>query len=409
MPTFTRVELTVDGHPDLDRAIQLPARSPRGWIVEAYRLSLGLEPHENSDYDGIDHCHHDEAYAYPWPSVPGADEIPGLPHEPAVVIRMIDTPPIGTPWLSVSSLSDAVDAPAAAPSSGWLTGQATFREDDVNRELLRRHGVVQPYFDDSDLWFVDPRLPMPSPIATLAAVVTPARRLALLAHIDETDLLRTAAPDLREVESVLAPLMRLLDMLGTDGMEQDAEKGWIPASEMDRLVRSLGWHGTAAEIRERGDALVSFARRAKLIRRFKGKVVPTALARKVRVPSPLTLDTLAAMITAPDSGWHDFRSTRSQAEEAIALLAIADGIALHVDGLEDHVLEGSRAFAESDVRVDLDDGDSQWAKRTSSKAAGGVGEIAERLGLLSAVGSYGVVTPAMREVARCALMGRIRA
>lgn len=404
MPTFMRVELTVDGHPDLDRAIELPTRSPRGWIVEAYRLSLGLEPHESADHDGIDHCHHEEAYAYPWPSVPGSDEIPGLPHEPAVLIRTIDTPPIGTPWLSVSSLSDASDPPAAGPSSGWLTGQAPFREDDVNRELLRRHGVVQPYFDDSDLWFVDPRLPMPSPIATLAALVTPARRLALLAHIDETDLLRTAAPDLHEAESALVPLTRLLDMLGADGMEQDAEKGWIPVAEIGRLVHSLGWDGTAAEARERGDRLVSFARRAKLIRRFRGKVVMTALARKVRVPSPLTLDRLAAMIMATESGWHDFRSTRVQAEEAIALLAIADGRAVHLDDLPDLVIEGSRALVESDVRVELDDGESPWARPARSRAAGAGGEIAAQLGLLSAAGAHGFVTPAMREVARLALV-----
>lgn len=407
MPTFMRVELTVDEHPELDRAIDLPTGSPQHWIVEAYRLSVGLEPHESSEYDGIDHCHHEEAYAYPWPSTLRADEIPGLPHDPVVVIRTIEAPPIGTPWLSVSSLSSNAalsGTPADALPTGWLTDHAPFREDDVNRELLRRHGVVQPFFDDSDLWFDDPRLPSPSPIATLASAVTPARRLALLAHIDGTDLLRPADPDFGDAESVLAPLARLVDLLGTVGMVQDATSGWVPDADGDRLVRSLGWNGTPDEMHSRREALVSFARRAKLIRRFKGRVVTTALARKLIVASPLTMGTIAAMITATEDGWRDLRSTRSRAEEAVALLAIADGTAAHVDDLPGLVVEGSRAFAESDVRVDLDREGALWEGLRGARDDGGAGQIVERMGLLSAKDEYGTITSAMREMARCALL-----
>ena len=408
MPTFMRVELTVEGHPELDRAIDLPTGSPQDWIVEAYRLSVGLEPHESSEPVGIDHCHHDEAYAYPWPSMLRAEEIAGLPHDPVVVIRTIDAPPIGTPWLSVSSLSSTAEssgAPAPEPSTGWLTDHASFREDDVNRELLRRHGVVQPFFDDSDLWFDDPRLPSPSPIATLASAVTPARRLALLSHIDATDLLRSAAPDFSEAESVLAPLARLLDLLGASGIAQDATSGWVPDAESDRLVRSLGWDGTPGVVRSRGDALISFARRAKLIRRFKGRVVATALARKLVVASPLTMGTLAAMITATEDGWRDLRSTRSRAEEAVALLALADGTAAHIDDLAERVIEASRAFAESDMRVDLDGDGALWDGPRGTRDDGGADQIVERIGLLSAKDEYGTITPAMREVARGALLG----
>ncbi|MER7446621.1 hypothetical protein [Microbacterium sp. NPDC097977] len=414
MPTFMRVELTVDGHPELDRAIDLPSGSPHDWIVEAYRLSLGLEPHESSEHDGIDRCHHDEAYAYPWPSRPGVDEIPGLPHDPVVGIRAIETPPVGTPWLSVSSLSSpsevsgAVGSPADAPATGWLTGEAPFREDDVNRELLRRHGVVQPFFDDSDLWFVDPQLPSPSPIATLASAVTPARRLALLAHVDAAGLRRPADPDHSDAESALAPLARLLDLLGTVGMAQDATTGWLPDAESDRLVRSLGWGGTPDEVRSRGDALVSFARRAKLIRRFKGRVVATALARTLRVASPHTLRILASMMVAGEGGLLDLRSTRSRAEEALVLLAIADGTATHVEDLPGLVVEGSRAFDESDVRVDLDGRASPWAGlRGVSDDDGGAARTVERIALLSATDAYGTITSAMREVARHALIPRL--
>ncbi|AXL10927.1 hypothetical protein DXT68_01280 [Microbacterium foliorum] len=413
MPTFMRVELTVDGRPELDRAIDLPTGSPHHWIVEAYRLSVGLEPHESSEHDGLDRCHHDEAYAYPWPSRPGADEIPGLPHDPVIGIRSIETPPIGTPWLSVTSLPSAMEPPGVAASSaderssGWLTGEAPFREDDVNRELLRRHGVVQPFFDDGGLWFDDPHLPSPSSIKTLASAVTPARRLALLAHIDRTDLLRSAAPDYGDAESVLASLTRLLDLLGTMGAVQDAESGWLPEAESDRVVRSLGWNGTPDEVRSRGQALVSFARRAKLIRRFKGKVVATARARTLRVASPLTLQALAAMVAAGDGGWRDLRSTRSRAEEALVLLAIADGTAAHVDDLPNLVVEGSRAFAESDARVDLDGGGTPWEGLRGARDDGGVGRVVESIALLSATDAYGTITAAMREVARHALLGGV--
>lgn len=408
MPTFMCVELTVDGHPELDRAIDLPSGSPHDWIAEAYRLSLGLEPHEVSEHDGVDRCHHDEAYAYPRPAMLGVEEIHGLPHDPAVVIRAIETPPIGTPWLSVTSLSSVVDvsgAQADALSTGWLTGEAPFREDDVNRELLRRHGVVQPFFDDSALWFVDPQLPSPSPIATLASAVTPARRLALLAHIDRTDLLRPAVPDYSDAESVLAPLAGLLDLLGAIGIAQDANSGWLPESASDRLIRSLRWGGTLEEARARGEALVSFARREKLVRRFKGRVVATALARKLCVASPRTLETLAAMITATEGdGWHDLRSTRSRAEEAVALLAVADGTAAHIDDLRAAVTEGARAFDEADARVDLDGSAIPWGVLRGEHADGGAEHIIERMGLLSAIDDYGTITSAMREVARCALL-----
>lgn len=343
--------------------------------------------------------------------MPAIDEIPGLPHDPVVDIRAIETPPVGTPWLSVTSLSSpvevsgAVGPPADAPSTGWLTGEAPFREDDVNRELLRRHGVVQPFFDDSALWFVDPQLPSPSPIATLASAVTPARRLALLAHVDGADLLRPAAPDYSDAESALAPLARLLDLLGTIGIVQDAKSGWLPEAESDRLVRSLGWNGTPDEVRSRGDALVSFARRAKLIRRFKGRVVATALARTLRIASPLTLQILASMVVAGEGEWRDLRSTRSRAEEALVLLAIADGTAAHVDDLPGLVVEGTRAFDASDVRVDLDGGASAWEGLRGVSDDGGAEPVIERIVLLSATDEYGKVTSAMREVARCALLG----
>jgi len=407
MPAFVRVELTVDGHPEFDRAIELPTRAPREWIFEAYRLSVGLEPQEGSEYDGIDDCHHDEPYGYPWAEVPDAGDIPGLPHDPMIVVRTMDTPPIGTPWVTVSSVSAAScvasesESASAGTPSGWLTAEAPFREDDVNRELLRRHGVVQPYVDDSDLWFVDPRLPVPSPISTLVSVVTPARRLALLEHIDATGLLQPAAPDFGDAESALAAVARLVDRLGAEGIEQDAEGGWIPQIEIDRIVNALGWDATLGEVRARGEALVAFARRARLIRRFRGRVVATALACTIRVPAPQTLERLAAMVVSAEPGWHDSRSSRAKAAEAVALLAIADGSADRLDALPALVAAGSPAFAESDLRVRLDDGESSGEGVGSS---GGEGEVATRMGVLSAPNAFGIVTPAMREVARCALL-----
>ncbi len=396
MPTFMRVELTVDGRPDADRVIELPTRAPLEWVVEAYCLSLGLDPSEHVHTDGFDHCHHAEPYAYPWPSVPSAEEMPPLPFDPRVVVTPVDVPALGTPWLTVSG---PAGSPAPALGGSWLTDAAPFDADAVNRELLRAHGVVQPYFDDGDLWSASPGIPDGSPLASLAHALTPARRLALLAHVDGLDLIRNASPDYSEAESALVPLARLVEMIGDAGLPQDAENGWMSDADAHRLSEALGWRGSAQEMRARGQALVSLARTARFVRRFKGRVVPTTMGRRMVVPTMHTLDFLAHLILDPEDHRSSYYMREDRTGEAAALLAIADGTVQHLADLPQAVSEAREVVAEPPVEFDL-------SGRGHSPVAV-VDGLSERLSMLSA-DVFGRVTSPMREVARLALIGGSR-
>lgn len=392
MPAFMRVELTVDGRPDADRVIQLPIRAPLEWIVEAYCLSLGLDPSEQSDADGYEHCHHAEPYAYPWPSVPSAEELPPLPYDPHVVVRPVEVPPLGTPWITVSR---PAGSPSPAPSGSWLTEAAPFREDAVNRELLRAHGVVQPYFDDGDLWSANPGIPDGSPLAALARALAPARRLALLAHVDDLDLIRNASPDYSEAESALAPLARLVEMIGDAGLPQDPESGWVSDADTHRVADSLGWGGTQQETRARGRALVSFARTVRFVRRFKGRVVSTTMGRRMVVPTTHTLDFLARMVLDPEDQRPSYHP-RDVVGEASALLAIADGSVQHLADLSQAASEAREALTESAGEFDV--------PVRGYEPVALIDGLSTRLSLLSEE-EFGRVTPSMREVARLALIG----
>lgn len=293
--SFMRVEFTTADHPELDRAITLPQTAPMEWIIDAYLLSIGREPVEDVEF-GDDEEDYEER---PRPR-PHADTIdrwrmamPALDHRPDVIVRPVDSPPLGAAVVAASA-----SAPSPAVEGNWLTQAAPFREDDVNRELMRRHGVVKPYFDDSDIRDVDPRIRRSSRIATLLSGLTSARRLALLAHIDAVGLLRDSVHDRAMVATAVAPLAALLRHLGGTGAAQDPVTGWFSEADVERLTRAVGWNGGSDETRSSAETVISFARRAKLIRRFKGRVVATAYAKSLVQPSRGTLAALAGTIGA---------------------------------------------------------------------------------------------------------------
>lgn len=402
--SFMRVEFTTADHPELDRAITLPQTAPMEWIIDAYLLSIGREPVEDVEF-GDDEEDYEER---PRPR-PHADTIdrwrmamPALDHRPDVIVRPVDSPPLGAPVVAASA-----SAPSPAVEGNWLTQAAPFREDDVNRELMRRHGVVKPYFDDSDMRDVDPRIRRSSRIATLLSGLTSARRLALLAHIDAVGLLRDSVHDRAMVATAVAPLAALLRHLGGTGAAQDPVTGWFSEADVERLTRAVGWNGGSDETRSSAETVISFARRAKLIRRFKGRVVATAYAKSLVQPSRGTLAALAGTIGASTRERYGMPLPRRDAEGALALLAIADGTAHHLDELPSHVAAGA-------VLLDATNsiyGSDQFDRILSSGMSDDVGDKSEeiaRLGegfaALSGPKQFGVVTPAMREVARLALI-----
>lgn len=400
--SFMRVEFTSAGHPEFDRAILLPQTAQMGWIFDAYLLSIGREPLEKPEF----YDESDDYQGYPRLDPESIDRwrtaMLELDHRIDVTVRAVDAPPMGAPLVSASSTTSS---PVA--SGDWMTTVAPFREDDVNRELMRRHGVVRPYFEDRDVRGVDPRIRRSSRIATLVDALTPARRLALLAHIDAIGLLRERVPDHATVESAVAPLAGLLRHLGGAGIVQDAVTGWVSESDVEQLTRSLGWDGESNETRQRADAIIGFARRAKLIRRLKGRVVATAHAKSLIQPTRDTLNALAGTIGVSTRERYGVPLPRRDAEGALALLSVADGTVQHLDKLAPRVAAGAALFDVTDSIYGSDQLDRLFAARFREDLGEKSDEIArlsEGLASLSAPKEFGTVTPAMREVARRALV-----
>ncbi|KQR39761.1 hypothetical protein [Microbacterium sp. Leaf159] len=400
--SFMRVEFTTADHPEFDRAITMPQTAPMEWIVDAYLLSIGREPSENPEFDDDS----DDYYERPRPVPESLDRwrmaMPALDHRPDVIVRTVDAPPLGAPLVAASS---STTSPAA--QGDWLTQAAPFREDDVNRELMRRHGVVMPYFDDRDMRDVDPRIRRSSRIATLLSGLTPARRLALLAHIDAIGLLRESVPDRAMVETAVAPLAGLVRFLGGTGVAQDPVTGWISDSDVERLTRSLGWNGGPDDPYQWGEVVVRFARRAKLIRRLKGRVVATTYAKNFVQPTRGTLVALAGKIGTATRERFGMPLPRRDAEGALALLAIADGTAHNLDELVSHVAAGAALLDPTDSIFGSDRFDMILASGIGDDVGDKSEEITrlmEGFASLSGPKQFGVVTPAMREVARCALV-----
>jgi hypothetical protein len=400
--SFMRVEFTTADHPEFDRAITMPQTAPMEWIVDAYLLSIGREPSEDPEFDDDSDDYHERPRPVPESLDRWRMAMPALDHRPDVIVRTVDAPPLGSPLVAASS---STTSPAA--QGDWLTQAAPFREDDVNRELMRRHGVVMPYFDDRDMRDVDPRIRRSSRIATLLSGLTPARRLALLAHIDAIGLLRESVPDRAMVETAVAPLAGLVRLLGGTGVAQDPVTGWISDSDVERLTRSLGWNGGPDDPYQWGEVVVRFARRAKLIRRLKGRVVTTTYAKNLVQPTRGTLVALAGKIGTSTRERFGMPLPRRDAEGALALLAIADGTAHSLDELVSHVAAGAALLDQTDSIFGSDRFDMILASGIGDDVGDKSEEIArlmEGFASLSGPKQFGVVTPAMREVARCALV-----
>jgi len=135
--------------------------------------------------------------------------------------------------------------------------------------------------------------------------------------------------------------------------------------------------------------------------------VATAYAKGLTQPSRGTLAALAGTIGASTRERYGMPLPRRDAEGALALLAIADGTAQHLDELPNHVAAGA-------VLLDATNsiyGSDRFDRILSSGMSDDVGDKSEEItrlregfAALSAPKQFGVITPAMREVARCALI-----
>jgi len=401
---FIQLELTTRGRPERGRVITLPRRAPKVWATDAYLLSMGREPCERPDYyDESDSVDEESSYGLDRDRGYSSEDFVMEDHRPDVHVSAAPPPEIGAPLVSVTRLT-ASRVMLSPSTEDWLTADAPFREDDVNRELLQRHGVVRPFFDDRDVRPTYQGIRSSSPAATLISALTPARRLALLGHLDGLQS-RVEEPGAPAVQAAVLPIAQLARHLGTRGAAQDPQSGWLAESDAVKLAEVVGWADGPREALSRGRVLIGFARESKMIRRLKGRVVANASMRRFVVPSARTLDVLAGLVGASTRDRYGYPLPRREAEIALALLAVADGSVAHLGEVADQVQAGTQAFDSStffrDYRFD-----TIVAKRVPDLGdpAEEIRRVIDALSCMSMPGRFGVVTPAMREVARRALM-----
>lgn len=393
------VRLSVDGHPEFERVIELPAGSSTDRLVSAYLLSLGM--HDEDAYDAFDVRL--DLNASSWRPECQTLRVAQIPHDIHVLVMDGRMPDAGDPCVAIVGADP--DA-AASCARRWQTDAAPFRVRHVNSELAEQFGVVVPYFDDSDLGN-GRRTGGSARFNALVQALTPARRLALLAHLDDSGIFEDRPLDLNAVESAVASLTVLFGYVGTDGLAQDPESGWVADSDIVRIMRALGWDSAdEVGITSPAEALLSFARDAKLLRRFKGRIIVTTRGRELLEPGPGTLRALASAVAADadrHAGWYG-RAERFAC--TLAVLAIADGSAQELADIPAVVALGDGALNENRRVYQRDSWDDILDHATTDAGAevpADVRRTIERITALSEPGQFGVISPGIRAVARAAL------
>lgn len=423
VPSSVRVEVSVPGHPEWDRTIELPKHSPETWLWEAYLLSIGIEACDD-DVEALGYTHPDVYCGESWVvrdewSAPfaaravryagddffgddpaalaeAAVRVPSFPFELDITVERASGRQAGD--ASVSIVGAGVDS-SLRPSRDWQTSAQPLDLDQANRELVRRFGIVVPFVRSESLRAIPDDTSAGSLIADLLAPLTPVRRLALRAHLNATDLLDANRLGIDTVRQVTHALRALIDAVGPDGADQDATSGWLPTSVVDRVVAGVEWDAESA-----ADLLSSFARRAGLVRRLKGRVVVTALGKQLMADPVKAFPRVVSAIADGTRGyWGSFDTCRFS--RAAALLALADGSATSYDQLAGYL---EKAHAARDTRRYDEYGD--WYDTVRSRAGfdrgeadGVLRELTDGLLALSAPGAFGLVTPHIRAVARAAL------
>lgn len=408
------VEMSVAERPELTRVIGVPRDAPSYWVVEAYRLSLGLEPEGPEPEEGADPPPLIDLV--PWRCEKQQVSIPGVAEAVDVTIRGPFQTTMGDPRVAVVEAGgDPSDERFA--TAGWQVQRPPFRAEHVAFELAQRFGLVQPRLDSMTVGRFGDGLHSFSPLAALCESLPPVRRLALLAHLEGTGLIDAGVPDAEIVdaatvdgataESATAGLRMLVARIGSDGVEQDPSDGWLPRAVVSEAVDALDWSDAATpDLPDPVEALVVVARRTKAVRRLRGRVVVTHLGHALASGDVRAFRRIIDVVRA--IGREGLIPSGQPRKVTLALLAVADGSAAAFDELPEVVERGEAAVAEG-----RGDGarSSEWSLRShrESGARRGSGEryavqrVVESLCALSSPAEFGSITPAMRAVARAAL------
>ncbi|MGB3374808.1 MAG: hypothetical protein WBA87_06680 [Microbacterium sp.] len=416
VPSSNRVEVSVTGHPELSRLIELPRDAPREWLAHAYLLSIGMDPEAQRldeleppiswSYDEWD-PHYGPRATY----APVSQErmrLRGVAEEIELTQRGDFQPKVGDQKVAVfpAEQSIAPDRSAAA----WQTSPPPFRPDAVNHELARTYGVVLPHFNASAL------APGPYPygrkplIDSLLAELSSVRRIALRAHLDDIGLFDEAdSLDDDAIRQAAEPLLRLLAGIGPDGAVQDPDTGWLPAEFASELASGLGWDLDGTADAAPGALLIDVARKAKLIRRLRGRIVATAAARKlVADPAHELMNALSLVLDTDGYGYHVYDFS-PRAASAAALLALADGSARELDDLAGIVelAVSARQHNRDDEYEDEYRGMRSYGHGGSTSAAvvvAAVDSVQQTFRTLSGPGAFAEISVPMRVVARAMLL-----
>lgn len=388
--------LSVRENPTLDRVIELPSGSPDHWIAEAYLLSIGVD-REPSEYDYDD-------LSRVTAEVRGSGgrmqrlELPEVPFVVDLQVTHGRTPAIGDQLVAIVSSGGENHS---STMSDWRTEAPSFRREHVDDELVKRFGVVLPYFRSAAV-----TAPVPGRIGGLLNALPPVRRLALRAHLEDSGIFDEPPRDLTVVEGATESLRTLFAHVGRDGLVQDPDTGWVRPSDSAEIVSALGWTESESDaVSDPADALFGFARRARFLRRLRGSIVVSNAGWEIVESDRSTLHRLAGHVVDDERGYSDDADDRL-AQTTLALLAIADGSAESLADVPDLVmLDESLIWPRHGGEHN---GYDFWHYARKPKSIGfglGAGTKAALDGLaaLSDRGRFGVITPAIRAVAQAAL------
>lgn len=383
-----RVHVTDPGDPTFSRTFDLPQDAPSSWLHSAFNLSMGCDSYDQDS---------------PWHLAPDSDDDPGsgdgdrfsdygTPRgeetsgiSDRYVIRRLGSrrAVVGEPW--VTMINNPESPPKSSTGGDWQSRLAPFRADHVQHELELAYGYVPAPAKRASMLGDDIR--SGSPLVGLLEVLPASSRLRLRAHLEDAALLQQPRFDNATMASLTVGFRRLVERLGSNGVEQ-ADDGWLDDATLGDLAAELEWQLVTPDVVSPGRRLGDLTRRLGYARRFRGRVIATARGYSIASRSRDVVADLKRELRPPSDGYsHSVSST-------LALLAIADGSASDASRLEQVVVLGAEQLGSIE---------RPYAPDRTDMVSHTIDPIMSVLAPLGGVGAYGHFSPAVRRLAHASL------